>query len=193
MKKKKRSISMFGIIIILLTVFFIIPSELYAGMKEILQTINVRGTVTDELGEPIVGVTVRVKGENVGSATDAEGNYSINVSKDATLIFSFVGYKTQEVKINGRSIINVVLKEDVQILQETVVIGYGTVKKRDLTGAVSSLRGEDLLKTNPVSLNQGLQGKLAGTSVSQADGAPLHGISIKILGANSFTTSTEPL
>lgn len=193
MKKRERSISMFGIIIILLIALLIVPSGLNAGMKEILQTSNVRGTVTDELGEPIAGVTVRVKGENFGSATDANGNYSINVSKDATLIFSFIGYKTQEEKVNGRSIINAILTEDVQVLQETVVIGYGAVKKRDLTGAVSSLRGEDLLKTNPVSLNQGLQGKLAGITVSQADGAPGAGISIQIRGANSFTTSTEPL
>ncbi len=85
------------------------------------------------------------------------------------------------------------MQEDTQLLEEMVVIGYGSVRKRDLTGAVSSLAGDALLKTNPVSVNQGLQGKLAGVNVSQADGAPGAGINIQIRGANSFTTSTEPL
>ena len=109
------------------------------------------------------------------------------------MVFSFIGYRTQEVAVKGRTTVNVTLKEDSQMLEETVVIGYGAVPKRDLTGSVSSLKSEDLLKTNPVSVNQGLQGKMAGVNVSQSDGAPGAGINIQIRGANSFTTSTEPL
>ncbi|WP_287699557.1 TonB-dependent receptor, partial [Bacteroides sp.] len=113
--------------------------------------------------------------------------------KNATLVFSFIGYRTQEVAIKGKTTVNVTLQEDSQMLEEVVAIGYGAVPKRDLTGAVSSLKSEDLLKTNPVSINQGLQGKLAGVNVSQSDGAPGAGVNIQIRGANSFTTSTEPL
>ena len=85
--------------------------------------------------------------------------------------FLFIGYRTQEVAIKGKTTVNVTLQEDSQMLEEVVAIGYGAVPKRDLTGAVSSLKSEDLLKTNPVSINQGLQGKLAGVNVSQSDGA----------------------
>lgn len=184
---------MYGIVGVLLIVLLVIPSSLNAETVEVLQTTKIVGVVTDELGEPIIGVTIRVKNANVGAVTDANGRYLLNAAKNATLVFSFIGYKTQEIGVKAKTTINVILKEDSQMLEETVVIGYGSVKKRDLTGAVSSLKSEDLLKTNPVSVNQGLQGKLAGVTVSQADGAPGAGINIQIRGANSFTTSTEPL
>lgn len=186
--------SMFGIMWALLVVLMIIPINLMAENAEVLQaTGKVVGTVVDQQGEPIIGVTVRVKNVNIGTTTDVDGRYSVNASKNGTLIYSFIGYKTQEVSIHGRGSINIVLVENSQLLDETVVIGYGSVKKRDLTGAVSSLKSEDLLRTNPTSINQGLQGKLAGVMVSQADGAPGAGITIQIRGANSFTTNTEPL
>lgn len=184
---------MYGILGMLLLVFIMIPISLKAETQETFQAAKIVGTVTDEQGEPVIGVTVRVKGANIGTTTDVNGQYSLNTSKNSTLIFSSIGYKTQDVPVRGKSMINVILVEDSQMLEETVVIGYGSVKKRDLTGAVSSLKSEDLLKTNPASINQGLQGKLAGVNVSQSDGAPGAGISIQIRGANSFTTSTEPL
>ena len=171
-----------------------IPNVLSAEAYETMQTNKVSGVVVDEFGQPVIGATVRVKNnETIGTITDIDGRYSLNVSGNTTLIFSFMGYRTQEINEKGRKVINVTLSEDSQLLEETVVIGYGSVKKRDLTGAVSSIRSDDLLKTNPTSINQGLQGKMAGVTVSQSDGAPGGGISIQIRGANSFTTSTEPL
>ncbi|MCB7262246.1 SusC/RagA family TonB-linked outer membrane protein [Bacteroides uniformis] len=179
---------------ILLVVLMVVPNGLKAETTEVFQASKVTGVVLDELGEPVIGVTVRVKNDKRnGTITNADGRYVISVSKNATLIFSYIGYRTQEVAVKGRNTVNVTLSEDSQMLEETVVIGYGSVKKRDLTGAVSSLKSEDLLKTNPVSINQGLQGKMAGVNVSQSDGAPGAGINIQIRGANSFTTSTEPL
>ena len=185
--------SIHGIIGVLLMVLMIIPNSLKAEPTTTLQANVVTGVVVDELGEPAIGVTVRVKNANTGTATDINGHYSINAAKDATLIFSFIGYKTQEVPIRSRNAVNVTLEEGDTALDEVVVIGYGSVKKRDLTGAVSSLKGEDLLKTNPVSVNQGLQGKLAGVAVAQSDGAPGAGVTIQIRGSNSFSTNTEPL
>ena len=178
---------------VLLMALMMVPSGLKAETAEMLQTSKITGVVIDDFGEPIIGATVRVKNAQNGAVTDVNGRYSVNATKNATLVFSFIGYRTQEVAVKGRTTVNVTLKEDSQMLEETVVIGYGAVPKRDLTGSVSSLKSEDLLKTNPVSVNQGLQGKMAGVNVSQSDGAPGAGINIQIRGANSFTTSTEPL
>ena len=191
---KRLHTSMKCIVGILLVVLMVVPNGLKAETTEVFQASKVTGVVLDELGEPVIGVTVRVKNDKRnGTITNADGRYVISVSKNATLIFSYIGYRTQEVAVKGRNTVNVTLSEDSQMLEESVVIGYGSVKKRDLTGAVSSLKSEDLLKTNPVSINQGLQGKMAGVNVSQSDGAPGAGINIQIRGANSFTTSTEPL
>lgn len=155
---------------------------------------EIRGVVTDSVGV-IPGVSVKLKNKaSVGTITDASGRFYLKVPDDnAVLVFSMVGYDTQEVPIKGLTVLNVRLKVSSETLNEVVAIGYGSVKKRDLTGAVTSLRGDELLKTNPTSINQALQGKVAGVNVSQADGAPGAGISIQIRGANSFTTSTEPL
>ena len=185
--------SMNRIIGVLLMALMIVPNGLRAETVEMLQTSKITGVVTDDFGEPVIGATIRIKNANNGTVTDVNGHYSINAASNATLVISFVGYKTQEVAVKGRSTVNVTLKEDSQMLEETVVIGYGSVAKKDLTGAVSSLNSKDLLKTNPASINQGLQGKMAGVQVSQADGAPGAGVTIQIRGANSFTTSTEPL
>ena len=192
--KNYKQIAVRGIGVWLLLIAIGIPYVLRAGTDDVRQVLEIRGIVTDELGEPIIGVNVRVKNDQTkGTITDVDGKYAINVPQSAILIYSFIGYETKEVSIDGKRNINVVLRESSQLLDEAVVIGYGSVKKRDLTGSVSSIKGEELMKTNPVSLNQGLQGKMAGVAVSQADGAPGAGISIQIRGANSFTTSTEPL
>ncbi len=155
---------------------------------------KVSGKVADSKGSPLIGVNVVIENNRQGTTTNADGEFTLTVpNKNVVIEFSYVGYQTQIISLDGQTYLEVVLTEDTEILEEVVVVGYGSVKKRDLTGSVSSLRGEDLLKTNPVSINQGLQGKLAGVNVSQADGAPGAGISIQIRGANSFTTSTEPL
>jgi TonB-linked SusC/RagA family outer membrane protein len=155
----------------------------------------VRGMVTAPNGSPAPGVTVQQKGAKTQAVSDSVGRFTITVTDpaQAVLVFSSVGFETKEISVGGRSTVNVALEIVTKMLDEVVAVGYGTVKKRDVTGAVASIKGEELMKTNPTSINQALQGKMAGVIVSQADGAPGAGINIQIRGANSFSTSTEPL
>lgn len=169
--------------------FVIRPAIVSAGLA-----IQVSGKVTDEKGDPLPGVNVLVKGTANGTSTDANGKYSLSVdAPKAVLVFSFIGYQTKEVSIGALSIIDVTLLTDVKTLDELVVIGYGSVKKSDLTGAVAEIKSNELVRINPVSLSQGLQGKVAGVQVVQNDGAPGAGMSMQIRGANSFLGGTEPL
>lgn len=155
---------------------------------------QVTGRVTDLAGEPLPGVNVLVKNTATGISTDANGNYSINVSdQNDVLIFSFIGYSSQEIKVNGRSRVDVALAEDVQNLDEVVVVGYGTVKKSDLTGAVTSISSEELKAVPVTTFDQALQGRAAGVQVVQATGAPGGGTNIRIRGTSSVNASSEPL
>lgn len=160
------------------------------------QDVIVKGTVTDASdGSPLIGVNVLIKGTSLGTITDINGDFSLKVSQDKRiLVFTSIGYSDQEVTLKkGQTVITIQMKEDTELLDEVVVVGYGTMKKSDLTGSVASIKSEDLMKTNPISINQGLQGRIAGVQVNQNDGAPGAGVSIQIRGANSFSTSTEPL
>ena len=155
---------------------------------------QVKGVVSDSNGVILPGVNIQEKGTRNGVSSDFDGNYAITVGKNATLIFSFLGYKTIEVVVGGKSILNISLEEDLEVLNEVIVIGYGSVNKRDLTGSVGSVKAAKILDGNPSpTINQALQGRLAGVFVSQNDGAPGAGISIQIRGANSFSTNTQPL
>ncbi len=156
------------------------------------QPITISGKVVDGTNSPLPGASVVIKGRSVGTVADYNGAYVLKIQSGETLVFSFVGMTSKEVKVTTQRIINVAL-ESSHKLDEVVVIGYGTVKKSDLTGSVGSIKTEDLLKGNPTSVVQGLQGKLAGVQVQQSDGAPGAGINIQVRGANSFNTSTEPL
>jgi len=190
MKKRKKTICCLKHLKV-----FLLPMLWYLSVMTIqAQTGTVTGTVRDENGG-LFGASVMEKGIQNGTITDVNGKFTIAVKnvKNATLKCSFVGYETIEVPLNGRKSIDIRMTSAVTTLNEVVAIGYGNVKKRDLTGSVSSVRSEELLKINPTSINQALQGKIAGVQVSQADGAPGAGISIQIRGANSFTTSAEPL
>lgn len=155
----------------------------------------VSGKVTDEKGEPLIGVSVGEKGTNNGASTDAEGNYRLNVTDaNAVLVFKYIGFTTKEVNVNNQGIINVVLSQDVRSLDEVVVIGYGTVKKKDLTGSVSSITAERLLDKPAFNVGQALQGKIAGVQVIQAGGGVPGGRpQIRIRGSNSINTSNDPL
>ena len=113
-------------------------------LPALAQTITVTGTVTDATGEPLIGASVIAKGTSVGAATDFDGNYSLSVDPKATLIVSYVGYDTQEIPVDGRTNINVVLKENSVMLNEVVAIGYGSVKKSDATGAVSAIKPSEV-------------------------------------------------
>ena len=147
------------------------------------QSITVSGTVSDALGA-LTGVSVSVKSTTNGTITDADGRYSINVSKDATLIFSFIGMQTQEVKVAGRKTINVTMKADTEVLDEVVVVGYGTQKKSSLTSAVSAMKGEELLKAPSTNVSQLLGGRLPGISSVQESGQPgVDQASLKIRGS----------
>ncbi|WP_321285882.1 TonB-dependent receptor [uncultured Sunxiuqinia sp.] len=158
------------------------------------QEVSISGVVTDGSGVPLPGVTVVVKGTAIGTITDFDGKYNItNVPGDGTLVFSFVGMKSSEVLVNGQSSINVTLEEETIGLEEVVAIGYGVVKKKDLTGAVSSVKTEEL-KQNPVTnVAQALQGKLSGVSVTSQDGRPGADVNIRIRGGGSITQSNDPL
>ena len=152
---------------------------------------NISGRVVDEKGEPIIGASVMEKGTTNGTITGIDGDFSLNMSSNGTLVVSFVGYKTQEVQVKGQKQLQVVLSEDAEMLDEVVVIGYGTMKKSDLTGAVSSIGNKDI-KDSPVSnLGQAIQGKISGVQIVDA-GKPGDNVSIKIRGLGSIN-NCDPL
>lgn len=156
----------------------------------------VTGIVTDaSTSETIPGVNVMLKGSTSGTITDIDGNFSVNVSSEETiLVFSFIGYESQEILVALRSTINISLQTSATGLDEVIVVGYGSMKKSDLSGSVVQIKSEELLKGNPAnSINQAMQGKMAGVIVTQNDGAPGAGVSIQIRGTNSFSTGSQPL
>ncbi|WP_423130185.1 TonB-dependent receptor [Gaoshiqia sp. Z1-71] len=158
------------------------------------QPARVSGKVTDSSGLALPGVTVVIKGTAIGTITDGDGAYFIpNVPGNATLVFSFVGMKQQEIAVAGQQVMNVRMEEETIGLEEVVAIGYGTVKKSDLTGSVVSLNSEDLNRVNSVSVDQLLQGRAAGVQITQASHAPGGGVSVRIRGTGSITAGQEPL
>lgn len=162
--------------------------------KSVLQQGKITGTVTDEKGNPLIGVTVLVKGTTLGTITDASGKYSINdAPQNATVIFSFIGMTTQEITSAGRMLIDVVLKEEAIGLKEVVVIGYGTVKKSDLTGSVSSINTSNFENQPVIRIEDALKGKASGVEVQKPNGAPGSGMKIKIRGTNSINGDNTPL
>jgi len=163
---------------------------LFAQEKEI----TVIGKVLDDKGLGIPGVTIAIKGKKVGVATDMDGHYKIDkVPASAVLVFSYVGMVTQEVSVNGKMILNVTLKEASNDLNEVVVIGYGTSKRKDLTGSVASISMEDLKDIPATSVLQAIAGRLAGVNVTIADGSPDMPIKVRVRGGGSITQDNSPL
>ena len=155
------------------------------------QQITVQGVVKDQTGETVIGASVMEKGTSNGTITGLDGDFSVNVSPDAVIVVSFVGYKTAEIPVKGQKQLQVVLTEDAELLDEVVVIGYGTMKKSDLTGAVASIGTKDI-KDSPVSnLGQAIQGKISGVQIVDA-GKPGDNVSIKIRGLGSIN-NCDPL
>lgn len=155
---------------------------------------TVKGVVSDNTGEPIIGASVVEKGKASGAVTDIDGNYTISVSNpNATLVFSYVGMKTKEEALNGRTQLNVTLEENSEALSEVVVVGYGTQRKSDITGSVARLSEDQMKQTIVTNADQMLQGKVAGVQVTQNSGAPGGATSIRIRGASSLNSSNEPL
>ena len=154
----------------------------------------ITGIVTDNNGETMPGVNITVKGTTTGVVTDVNGQYSINVSsEDAVLIFSFVGYTTQEITVRDQRSINITLGEDTQLLEEIIVIGYGTSRKKDVTGSVSSVKADELNSVASSSVSQMLQGKVAGMNSIQHSSQPGAGMSVTIRGAASPSGNNSPL
>ena len=159
-----------------------------------VQAIDVRGTVTDEQGRPVQSVSVVVPGTPFGSMTNAQGEYSIkNVPENADLLFSYVGYESQRIRINNRTVINVSLKQSVSILNETVIIGYGTTTKRKSTGSVSSVTADVIGKQPVANPLASLPGHLPGVLVAQNNGLPGSAVQIQIRGQNSLSQGGIPL
>ena len=157
------------------------------------EEVNVKGRVVDETGQGLPGASVVEKGTTNGIITDADGNYKLTVPEGATLVFSFLGYVTQEIEIGNRTEIDVVLEPDATQLDEVVVVGYGAVKKSDLTGSVGSMKSEEIAKQPVARVDQALQGRISGVQVTSASGAPGEGTSIRIRGGNSINAGNEPL
>lgn len=158
------------------------------------QTLTITGKVVDEEGLEVIGANIRVKGNaSVGTITSLDGTYSIRAGAKDVLQFSYIGMASQDIPIKGRTKIDVQLKQDNKVLDEVVVIGYGTSKRSDLTGSVVSVRSDDLMK-NPVSdVTSALAGRVAGVQVTQSEGGPGSSISIRVRGGMSITQSNEPL
>jgi len=158
------------------------------------QEITVTGRVTSAAdGEPLIGVTVVIKGTTIGTSTDFNGNYSIKTKSASILLFSYVGYESQEFSVDGKSVINVSLAEAFESLEEVVVIGYGQVKREDLTGSVSTISAKDFNKGNITTPMELLMGRTSGVQITTNSGAPGAGAIIRIRGGSSLSASNDPL
>ena len=153
----------------------------------------VKGTVNDEAGDPIIGATVKVQGAKAGAITDFNGNFSVEAGSNATLEISYVGYVPQTIKVAGRQNITVVMKEDAQMLNDVVVIGYGTMKKSDISGSVATINKEQMERKVPVNIADALQGAAAGVLVVNQDGAPGSKSAIRIRGIGTINGDAQPL
>lgn len=156
------------------------------------QAVTVKGTVKDSENNPVIGATVVVKGTTIGTTTDIDGNYTINVNPGQVLEFSYVGMQQSSVTVGNKNVINITMADGEQ-LDEVVVIGYGTVKKSNLTGAVASVSNKDLMADVARSASSALQGKVAGVNISNAGGQPGSGMNINIRGVGSVNNTNEPL
>ena len=166
---------------------FLMPIWTYA------QNVSVTGTVLDETGEPLIGATVLQKNSSNGTSTDLDGKFKLSVPSKAKLVFSYVGYTTQEIALNGQTDLKVTMKPNADMLDEVVVVGYGQMKKSDMTGSVVSV-GEDAVKKSiSTSIDQVLQGRAAGVQIQANSGTPGASSSIRIRGINSLNATNQPI
>lgn len=153
---------------------------------------TITGTVTDQNDDPVIGATIMEKGTTNGTTTDIDGHFTISVQPKATIVVSYVGYDNYEFKVDSRTDYDISIKENNQVLDEVVVVGYGTMKKSDMTGAISSVNGSDLAKRNTTNPAEALQGKIAGVNIAKTGGNAGAGVSVKIRGVKTFGDN-EPL
>lgn len=176
-----------------MTKSLLLLSFMLVSIVAFTQNHTVKGKITDITGSSLPGVSIQVVGTSLGTTTDIDGTYSINAPQNATIRYSYIGYEPQEILIKSISTINIILLEKISSLEEVVVVGYGTQKKKDLTTAVSVV-GEKEMKNRPlVSAAQALQGKAAGVQVTQTSGKPGAGIAVRVRGATSVLAGNEPL
>lgn len=168
-------------------------AEGIARSQSVEQTKTVTGTVVDETGEPLIGVSVLVQGTTTGVVTDIDGKFTLQASGNATLVISYIGYKTQQIKVGSKASFSIVLQTDNQLLEEVVVVGYGTVKKRDLTGAVASMKNEDIVSSPTNDAMEALSGKIAGLDITKSSGEIGEDVSILLRGSRSIYGDNKPL
>lgn len=192
----------YSLLVVLLFIYFFVPtSNLYAGFGENKtnnvivqqQKKQITGKVVDDNNASIIGANIIEAGTSNGTITDMDGNFSLNVAANAILHVSYIGYLEQEVETEGRTHLNIILKEDTKALDEVIVVGYGTMKKSDLTGAVSSVKTSDIQQTPMTSIDQGLVGRASGVQVIQTSGMPGAVASIRVRGSSSLQAGNEPL
>ena len=172
------------------------PSSMQSEFNVVpaVQGITVTGTVKDDAGEPLPGVNITVPGTIIGVVSDTNGRYSITVpNSDAVLSFSFVGFFAQQLLVGDNRVIDVTLLEDTQQIEEVVVIGYGSVRRSDITGSVVSVNTEEMMKRNPITVGQGLQGAAAGVAVYRNSGDPTGDVTVRIRGIATVNNSADPL
>jgi len=188
MKKMFMTASDIAVRILMSMLLLVIVNDLSA------QEIPVRGKVTTSTGEPMVGVTVTVRNTNRATTTDADGGFSLTApGSNSVLVFTYVGYVAQEVRVGDGGMKNISLQNDNSTLEDVVVIGYGTVKKTDLTGSVASIKAKDFTQGAIVSVDQALAGRVAGVQISQKSGEPGSAMNVKIRGISSITGGSDPL
>ncbi|HLU90690.1 MAG TPA: TonB-dependent receptor [Cyclobacteriaceae bacterium] len=172
-----------GILLLLFTV----------SLQAFAQTTQVQGQIFDENGDPIPGASVLVKGTTIGTAADLNGVYSLDVPENSTLVFSFIGYNSKEVAVGNQTNIDISLVPSVSDLEEVVVVGYGTQRRSDLTGSVSSVSSEELTAYPSISAVQSLQGRAAGVNIQSNNGAPGAALKVRIRGGTSINASSDPI
>jgi len=162
-----------------------------------VKAIRITGKVRDEQRQNLPGVTIQVKGTEFGAATDVDGEYSlsvpISIGKNFTLVFSFVGMQTQEIAYAGKDTINIVMRENVKVEDEVVVVGYGITRVKDFTGSVSTVKVSEIKDVPFISVDDALAGKASGVSVVKADGSPGGAVRIRIRGGASLLGTNDPL
>lgn len=174
--------------------FLYLFSFILISFQGLAQDKRLTGTVTDEKGEALAGATITAGNNTASTLTNAQGKFSFDVPAGARiLVVTFTGMEKEEILISGKTSFTIVLKPSVTTLSDVVVVGYGTVRKTDVTGAAQRISREDFIRDNPTNILQAIQGKLAGVNVTQNDGAPGAGLSIRVRGSNSFLGGTEPL
>lgn len=157
------------------------------------KTRKISGIIVDEKGEPIIGASVQVKATGSGTITDLNGKFSMEVPENAVITISYLGYRSMNIPANSRELSRIVLKEDSEMLDEVVVVGYGTQRKRDVTTSISSIRASDIADVAATSIEQALVGRMAGVQITQPNGTPGAGFEVKVRGVGTVTAGSSPL